>query len=109
MSHEQVVICDTCAHTGHGPEGAAWCAHLNTMGVCAKTTSCMNMCGQPVSFAMQAPDKPTYIFANAHPNADTDDLIALFGLYQNALGGEITNARSAGRLRHCLVAKIPPL
>ena len=107
----RLVICDTCAAMGQPAQGAAWAREIadHAQDVDVVTTACLNICDTPISFALQAPGKPTYVFAGADPAQDSDALLALLRLYADAPGGDITDARPAGRLRNCLVAKIPPL
>ena len=108
---DRLVICDTCAALGDTAKGADWAKTLRGVvkGVEVKTVSCLNICDRPVSLAVQGKGKPTYVFGDTDPDTDTDNLISLLELYQSAPKGDITDARSIGRLRHCLVAKIPAL
>lgn len=111
----QLVICDTCAQRGKAASGAAWADDirraLDVAGVDAQvvTTSCMNMCQSPTSFAVQASGKATYLFGDADPAADTEDVIELIRLYAATTDGWITDARTLGRLRQCLKGRVPPL
>ncbi len=111
----RLVICDTCAKLGDTAKGPQWAEALKAqiadqdIPFEVTTTSCMNMCAQPTSFALQAPDKATYLFANANPDTDSDDLLSLLRLYAQSKDGWITDARSIGRLRGCLVGRVPGL
>ena len=108
---DRLIICKTCAAGGQASLGAEWAGDIAARApdVNVVTTACLNICDTPISFALQADGKPTYVFAGADPAQDTDALLALLRLYADAPGGEITDARPAGQLRNCLVAKIPPL
>ena len=86
---DRLTICDTCADV--------------------VTTSCLNMCETPVSFALQGAGKATYLFSGTMPGSDTDDLMELLKLYLNAPDGWIADARKAGRLRFCLRGSTPSL
>lgn len=50
--------------------------------------------------------KDVYLFAGVGAG-DVDDAVALVRLYGEAPGGTITDARAAGRLRECLVGRVP--
>ena len=112
---DRLTICDTCAEIGKDPSGEAWASELQKV-VLAKgfdidvvTTSCLNMCETPVSFALQGAGKATYLFSGTMPGSDTDDLMELLKLYLNAPDGWIADARKAGRLRFCLRGSTPSL
>lgn len=109
----QLVICDTCAALGDRAKGTDWAGEIRAaakgIDVNVKTTSCMNMCASPVSFALQAAGKATYLFSKGDPDTDTENLIALLRLYDAAPDGVITDARGIGRLRNCLVGLVPKL
>ena len=110
-----MVICDTCAAKGVAPVGAAWADQLSVavadsgLDIDVLTTSCLNMCDTPLSFALQGPQKATYLFTGVDPEADTQDMLALLRLYSNAHDGWIIEARAAGRLRLCLQGRVPKL
>lgn len=106
----RVIICDTCAAVGEAPQGAAFAEKLRgrvPAGVSVETTSCMNQCDRPVSLALRAEGHDIYLFHSVDPARDLDDALALITLYAQAEGGTITDARPAGRLRHCLTGRIP--
>ena len=106
----RVIICDTCAAVGEPPQGAAFAEALRGLvpaGVRVETTSCMNQCDRPVSLALRAEGKDIYLFHSVDPAQDLDDAVALVTLYAQAEGGTITDARPAGRLRHCLTGRVP--
>lgn len=106
----RVIICDTCAAPGESPQGEAFAKALRNLvpdGVSVETTSCMNQCDRPVSLALRGEDKDIYLFHSVDPARDLDDTLALIRLYAEAEGGTITDARPAGRLRHCLTGRVP--
>ncbi len=112
---DRVVICDTCAAKGAAPVGAAWADQLSAavadsgLDIDVTTTSCLNMCDTPLSFALQGPQKATYLFTGADPETDTQDMLGLLRLYADAPDGWITEAQAAGRLRLCLQGRVPKL
>lgn len=106
----RVIICDTCAAPGESPQGEAFAKALRNLvpdGVSVETTSCMNQCDRPVSLALRGEGKDIYLFHSVDPARDLDDTLALIRLYAEAEGGTITDARPAGRLRHCLTGRVP--
>ena len=110
---DRVVICDTCAAKGAAAVGAAWVGQLSAavayigLDIDVMTTSCLNMCDTPLSFALQGPQKATYLFTGADPETDTQDMLGLLRLYADAPDGWITEAQAAGRLRLCLQGRVP--
>lgn len=111
----RLTICDTCAALGDAAQGAQWATALQARVAQAGlpfevvTTSCMNVCTKPVSLALQGAGKATYLFGDTKPELDTYDLLALLHLYAAAPDGWIEDARPIGRLRQCLVGRVPAL
>lgn len=111
----RLVICDTCAKVGEMPRGADWAPGVRAafadqnLDIDVVTTSCLNVCDDPLTFALQGDGRATYVFSGALPDQDIDDLCGLARLYLDAPEGWITDARKAGRLRDCLVARVPVL
>ncbi len=70
---------------------------------------CMNGCVSPVSMAMQGPGRATYFFNGVDPVADAEDIAATLCAYLAAPDGWIENAQPCGRLRFCLVGRVPAL
>jgi predicted metal-binding protein len=66
----------------------------------------MNLCEQPMALGLRAEGCDAYLFSGVIAD-DLDDAAALARLYVDAAQGKITDARPAGRLRHCLVGRIP--
>lgn len=112
---DRVIICETCAAKGAEPQGMAFAEELRRRA-CADpqlsefevtTTACMNLCTAPVAMALRSEGKDVYLFSDVRPGEDTEDTLALLRLYAAASDGTITDARPAGRLRHCLIARVP--
>lgn len=110
-------VCDSCRQDSAPPCGPAFAKDLaeriardpQLAQVEVRTTTCLNMCDEPMAVALRAPEKMAYLFAGLRPDADIEDTLALLRLYVEAADGEITDARPAGRLRFCLKGRIPPL
>jgi len=114
MKTDTVLICETC-RTPDGPatgEGLARALRvaLNAEGladVAVETVVCMNICTEPVSVALKGPTKETYLVCGVEAATDLSELVGLVRLFAEAEGGGITDARAAGRLRHCLKGRVP--
>ncbi|SLN59774.1 hypothetical protein PEL8287_03238 [Roseovarius litorisediminis] len=108
MSH-RIVVCSTC----DGTDGKAFAARLRTalagrgMAFDVQDHDCMSNCGRPLSVAFSAPDKATYLFGDINPDTDMADTLAFAALYAASPDGWIEDARPAGRLRHCLIGRVP--
>lgn len=105
----RVIVCETCAAPEQNPTGAEFARDLQALvpeNVRVETTACMNLCEQPMALALRAEACDAYLFSGVVAE-DLDDAAALVRLYVEAQEGQITDARPAGRLRHCLVGRIP--
>ena len=71
-----------------------------------ETVECMNQCDRPVALALRGTGKDVYLFAGVG-GGDVVDAVALARLYREAAAGRIADARAAGRLRMCLVGRVP--
>ncbi len=103
---DRVIICASC---GQG-QGAAFAARLGARipgQVEVRTVDCLNVCDRPVALALRGRGKDVYLFSGVDPESDLDDAVALARLYQEAPTGVIEDARPAGRLRYCLVGRVP--
>ena len=108
-STRRVIVCETCAVQGETPIGVEFARRLRDLvpdNVHVETTACMNLCEQPMALALRAEGCEAYLFSGVVDD-DLEDASALARLYAEAPGGVIADARQAGRLRHCLVGRIP--
>lgn len=102
---KRLVICKSCDGPGEALAAAvrtacpAWDVVLH---------ECLSVCVEPVSLAVQAEGKATYVFAGL-TDADAADVAAFTGLYDASADGWIDDARPAGRLRFCLKSRVPAL
>ncbi|QIE46923.1 DUF1636 domain-containing protein [Pseudohalocynthiibacter aestuariivivens] len=108
MTH-QIVICSTCdGADGKGFAGAVRRALATAELVYdVRDWECMSNCARPLSVAFKAPAKATYLFGDVAPATDLADLVAFARIYANSADGWIEDARGAGRLRHCLIGRVP--
>lgn len=72
-----------------------------------RLVECLNACARPLALAVTGEGKATYLFAGVDPEAQAEEVAAFLDLYRNAPGGEVADARPAGRLRVCLLGRIP--
>ena len=105
----QVVVCSTC----EGCDGEAFAAQLRDALAKAgqayevRDFECMTNCGRPLSVAFKATGKATYLFGDVDPALDLADTVAFARMYASSPDGWIEDARDAGRLRHCLIGRVP--
>ena len=108
MTH-QIVVCSTC----DGADGKAFADALRDglraagLSYEVRDWDCLSNCGKPLSLAFKAADKATYLFGDIDPVRDIDDAVAFARMYAASADGWIEDARAAGRLRHCLVGRVP--
>ena len=72
-----------------------------------ETFECMSACSRPNAISFRAAGKAAYLFADIDPETDKGDILAFAKLYSDAPDGWIEDARPCGRLRHCLLGRIP--
>ncbi|WP_073198543.1 DUF1636 family protein [Roseovarius marisflavi] len=108
MMH-RIVVCSTCDGTDGKSFAAALRAALaeRAMAFEVQDHECMSNCGRPLSVAFSAPGKATYLFGDIDTTRDLADTLAFATLYAGCADGWIEDARAAGRLRHCLVGRVP--
>jgi predicted metal-binding protein len=102
---KRIVICRSC----EGP-GEALAAQLRDQleGWEIVLHDCLSACAEPVSMAVQATGKATYVFAGLS-DADAPDILNFAQIFDEAADGWIADARAAGRLRFCLKSRVPAL
>lgn len=105
-----ITICATCAAAGQRPEGVALADAVREGvrdGTEVRVVDCLNVCHSPVALSIRAPGKTAYLFAGVDPAAQAPEIRVLADLYATAPNGDIVDARPLGRLRHCLIGRIP--
>lgn len=111
MTRDAVLIhlCRSCG-------GADWTALISAIEAAGfpvpvriEGQACMNGCARPVSLALQSRGRATCFFAGVDPCTDATDIVATVRAYLAAPAGWIEDARPCGRLRHCLVGRVPAL
>lgn len=110
----RLVLCSTCRSGTTSDERidavqkALYQAGLQS---CVELTehACLNACGAPVTVGLQGAGRATYIFSDVEPVADAADIAATCQSYLDSPQGWIEDARSCGRLRLCLKARVPAL
>lgn len=79
------------------------------MNVTVARVDCLNVCDAPAAISLQAADKASYVFSGIDITADAEDIVATCKAHAKAEMGWITDASECGRLRFCLVARLPSL
>jgi predicted metal-binding protein len=72
-----------------------------------ETFECMSACANPTAISFRAKGKAAYMLSGIDPVKDRQDILAFARLYIAAKDGWIEDARPCGRLRHCLLGRIP--
>ncbi len=105
----RIVVCSSC----EGVDGPAFAEMLRVdiaeHGLTFEVQDhiCMSNCARALSVAFSAEGKATYLFGNIDPDRDLADTLAFAKMYMDTPDGWIEDARPAGRLRHCLVGRVP--
>ena len=108
MTH-RVVICSTCEDA----DGKGFAVRLRTaladagLEYAVQDFDCMSNCGRPLSVAFRADGKATYLFGDVDTGRDLNDVVAFAAMFAASADGWIDDARNAGRLRHCLIGRVP--
>ncbi|MCE8009629.1 DUF1636 family protein [Aestuariivita sp.] len=111
MSRPIVRLCSTCEPAGAEAARVALTEALVVAGLDAAVVdqACMSACSNPVSLSLQADGRATYFFAGVDPQDDLADIVGTVRAYLDSPAGWIEDARPCGRLRHCLVGRVPAL
>jgi predicted metal-binding protein len=113
MNNDDDVILRLCASCQASPDWSALRTRLKAASFAVPVRllphDCMNGCARPVSMALQAPARATCFFAGVDPVADAADIVATVDAYIAAPVGWIADAQACGRLRFCLVGRVPAL
>ena len=100
---DRITVCATCREGA----GRALADHLASEGIEVRLVECLNACGAPLALAVTGEGKATYLFGGVDPEAQAGEVVAFAGLYREAPGGEVADARPCGNLRFCLRGRIP--
>lgn len=111
----KIFICRSCADDDAAPAGPDLAARLRArlstsaeFGMIEVVDSrCMLSCGKPIAVSLTCPGKMSYLFADVDAATDLGNLVTLIRLYRDSPGGAINDARPVGRLRHCLLGRLP--
>jgi predicted metal-binding protein len=113
-----VFICSTCRKDDEAtPKGAELAVAIKDLLAKSddpalqdfevETFECMSACANPNAISFRAPDKAAYLFSGVDPENDQQDILAFARMYLAAKDGWIEDARPCGRLRFCLLGRIP--
>ena len=105
----RIVVCSTCEGSdGKGFDDTLRAALASRgMDFEVQAHDCLSNCARPLSVAFTAPGKATYLFGDIAPETDLADTLAFAALYAETPDGWIEDARPAGRLRFCLIGRVP--
>ena len=118
MLRHTVFICSTCQKDDETkPKGDELATALKAIFAKAddpairdfniEVFACMSACANPTAISFRAQGKAAYMFSDVDPVKDQQDILAFAKLYIAAKDGWIEDARPCGRLRHCLLGRIP--
>lgn len=105
----RITVCSIC----EGMDGKGFAAELRVALANTDLTyevrdfECMSNCARPLSVAFSAADKATYLFGDVDTAGDLKEVIAFASLYAKSPDGWVKDARATGRLRHCLIGRVP--
>ena len=77
------------------------------LDISVRSVDCLNVCNAPAALSLQAPKRASYVFSGVDIQSDSDDILATCIEHLKSDAGWITQAMACGRLRFCLVARIP--
>lgn len=114
--HQTLHICQSCIATQKAKpptsnELAALQEKLSSAGldVSVKSVDCLNVCDAPAAVSLQALGKASYVFSDIDITTDAEDIISTCQQHLAADNGWIVDALACGRLRFCLVARLPSI
>ncbi|GHF43265.1 DUF1636 family protein [Seohaeicola zhoushanensis] len=109
----RLLVCSTCRREcGSALEEAARVqVALAAAGIMAQVGefACFGGCETPISIAVQAEGRASYVFSDLPPDWPEGDIAAFCRLYLDTPAGWIEDARPAGEIRFHLRARVPSL
>lgn len=106
-------LCSSCRPERAGADMAALYAALAASALASDVSlvaqSCFNACGRPVVMSLQAANAATCLFGGVDPVQDASDILATLRAYLDADAGWIEDAQRCGRLRLCLLGRVPAM
>ncbi|CTQ56154.1 putative metal-binding protein [Roseibium album] len=116
MSEVQLFLCKTCnskdTHgTIHSEHRSAIEDALGQAGLAAQisvaSVDCLGACERSQTLAIRGKESAALLFGSLELPNDIPDIISTCRVYLDAKGGWIEDARGCGRLRLCLIGRIP--
>lgn len=74
-----------------------------------QAVDCLGACAQPIAIGLQGSGMASYVFSGITGLDEIPDIVRTCQIYLNSPEGWIEDARSCGRLRHLLRARLPAL
>lgn len=111
LSHT-LFVCTTCkrgpAESPLGPDFIDALARADLpAGMKVVGTACMSNCARPLSVALAAPGKATYMLAEVDPALDVEPLVALARLYAEKADGQTKLLERPKEIRRKIIGRIP--
>ena len=107
-------ICTNClpTDTASAPDDTNLVALQNKLqasglDIIVKPVDCLNVCSAPAAMSLQAAGLASYVFSDINVEEDGEAILATCKAHLNAESGWIEDATQCGRLRFCLVARLP--
>lgn len=100
---DRITVCAACREGA----GLGLAERLRGEGLEVRLAPCLLACGSPLALAVTGDGKGSYLFAGVEPEAQAGEVAAFMALYRAAPAGEVADARPCGRLRFCLLGRIP--
>jgi predicted metal-binding protein len=113
LSHT-LFVCTTCKRAaGDAPLGPGFIDALGAAdlpsGMAVVGTACMSNCARPLSVALAAPGKATYMLAEIDPAADLEPLVELAKLYVDKPDGQTKLLERPKAIRRKIIARVPAI
>ncbi|MBI2255901.1 MAG: DUF1636 domain-containing protein [Proteobacteria bacterium] len=107
-------VCTTCKRgPGDAPLGPDFIATLGSadlpQGMDVVGTACMSNCARPLSVALAAPGKATYMLAEIDPATDMEPLLELARLYAEKPDGQTKLLERPKAIRRKIIGRIPAM
>jgi predicted metal-binding protein len=109
---DTLFVCTTCKRSpADNPLGPDFITALNgaglPQGMQVVGTACMSNCTRPLSVALAAPGKATYMLAEVEPATDLEPLLELARLYAEKPDGQTKLLERPKAIRRKIIGRIP--
>ena len=110
--NDTLFVCTTCKRgPADNPLGPGFIDSLARadlpQGMQVVGTACMSNCTRPLSIALAAPGKATYMLAEIDPATDLEPLVELARLYAEKPDGQTKLLERPKAIRRKIIARVP--